>query len=169
MARVLAASLTTLVLSFAAFARDLDKQFQKAKLSVGIQSISAWIADDSVKREEGLMFVEKMPEDSGMLFVFEDEQPLNFWMKNTVIPLAIGYFNAKGVLIDMQEMKVTSSLMDLRPPTYESRGPALFALEMNAGWFARHKIKIGARLRLNGPPTSKLLADKLKVNRNSRH
>ncbi len=168
MARILTA-LCAFAFSIQVQAGDLQKMFQKQKILVGTQSINAWIADDSAKREHGLMFVEKMPEDTGMLFIFDNLQPLAFWMKNTLIPLAIGYFDDKGVLVDIQEMKVADSLMDLQPPTYESRAPALFALEMNTGWFTRHKIKVGAHLKLAGPSTSKLLTSKLGLNKNTRH
>ena len=168
MARILTV-LGTMAFSLQVHGAGLEKMFQNEKILVGAQTINAWIADDSTKREHGLMFVEKMPEDTGMLFIFENLQPLNFWMKNTLIPLAIGYFDDKGVLIDIQEMRVANSLMDLQPPTYESRGPALFALEMNTGWFTRHKIKVGAHLKLVGTSTSKLLTSKLGLNKTTRH
>ena len=169
MVRILAAIFFSVVFARSALARDLERLYQKEALLVGAQKITAWIADDDSRREQGLMFIEKLPDDMGMLFVFEKLQPLSFWMKNTVMPLSIGFFDQNGVLIDIHEMKVASSLMDLRPPTYGSRAPALFALEMNAGWFSRHKIKIGSRLTAPGPVRSPLLAKGLKVNKVTRH
>jgi uncharacterized membrane protein (UPF0127 family) len=126
-------------------------------MQVGKQKIHAYIADDDAKRQQGLMFVEKLPDNTGMLFVFEDVQPLGFWMKNTLIPLNIGFFDGKGVLIDAQEMKVAESLMKLNPPTYQSRAPAQFALEMPQGWFKKHGVSEGAKLRTFGDPPSALL------------
>jgi uncharacterized membrane protein (UPF0127 family) len=96
-----------------------------------------------------------------MIFVFEKEEPLGFWMKNTLIPLSIGFFNAKGELVDVQEMKVAGSLVAVDIPSYKSRRPALFALEMNRGWFEKHKIKKGVQLELRSQPASPALKKKL--------
>lgn len=143
------------------FARDLDKLFQKVQFKIGVEKFSAFIADSDEGRAQGLMFIEKMPDNAGMLFVFEEERPLGFWMKNTLIPLSIGFFDKKAVLTDVQEMKVAGSIMELSPPSYQSKGPALFALEMNAGWFLRHKIKPGARLVRLEKSASQALNEKL--------
>lgn len=155
MARILVVLL--LLAGTRALAGNLDKDFKKTTLQVGKQKITAYIADDTAKRERGLMFVEKLPANTGMLFVFEHIQPLGFWMKNTLIPLAIGFFDDKGVLIDVQEMKVAESLMDREPPTYQSRGPGLFALEMPQGWFKKAGIRVGAKLKTVGALPSPLL------------
>lgn len=149
--------------NFNAHARDLDKLYEKAQFKVGVVKFSAYIADDEQKRAQGLMFINKLPPDTGMLFVFEREQPLNFWMKNTLIPLSIGFFSAKGKLVDQQEMKPSSSLVSLDVPTYKSRANAVFALEMESGWFAKHKVKKGAQLRLTSKTASALLKSKLKL------
>lgn len=126
-------------------ARDLDQQYKKSKFNVGGAQIEAYVADTDDNRAEGLMNITQLPENTGMLFVFERTQTLSFWMKNTLIPLAIGFFDDQGILVDIQEM-TPGSMAQLRPPTYQSRKPARFALEMNKGWFARRKIKLGAKL-----------------------
>lgn len=154
--------LILLALSFSAHARDLDKLYEKAQFKLGAVKFTAYVADDEQKRAQGLMFIEKLPADTGMLFVFEREQALNFWMKNTLIPLSIGFFSKSGRLVDIQEMKPASSLMSLDVPTYKSRAKAVFALEMNTGWFAKHKIKNGAQLILSSKTSSTLLKSKLK-------
>jgi uncharacterized protein len=158
-----------LIFSQPLFARDLNKLYGKAEFKLAAQKFNAYIADDEDRRAQGLMFIEKLPENTGMLFVFEEERPLGFWMKNTLIPLAIGFFDANGVLIDIQEMKVASSIMEVNPPSYQSRGPALFALEMNTGWFAKHKIKNGSRLTRLSKLKSKLLDEKLPLPKSARH
>ena len=141
-------------------AQDLTK-LEKATMQIGSAKFQAYVADDENKRSTGLMYIKKIPENEGMLFVFEQLQPLNFWMKNTLIPLDIGFFDGRGVLIDVQAMKIAGSLMEADPPSYQSRGPALFALEMNVGWFARHKIKTGAALHLVSRSRSALLLRQL--------
>lgn len=149
-------------------ARDLEKIYKKDTFSLAKQKFEAYVADTDDKRSDGLMFIEKLPENTGMLFVFEHVQPLSFWMKNTLIPLSIGFIDEKGILIDIQEMKVGKSLMSLEVPTYQSRGPALFALEMNTGWFSKHNVNKGTHLQLHKPSTSTLLNAQLKTARSSR-
>jgi uncharacterized protein len=122
--------------------------FDKKEIKIDGTAITVQIADTPVRQEHGLMFVKSLPADEGMLFIFQNEQTLNFWMKNTLIPLAIGFFDAKGTLIDVQEMKPADSVMVKDPPTYPSAKPSLYALEMNTGWFSRRHIKKGAHLIL---------------------
>lgn len=147
----------------------IDKVFKKCELQVGTKKVTAYIADDDPKRERGLMFVKHLDENTGMLFVFEETRPLGFWMKNTVIPLAIGFFNERAILIDTQEMTVPESLMVERPPSYESREPSLFALEMNTGWFSRMKISKSAKFTIKGRCDSDLLTKHLRSSRKAGH
>ena len=84
--------------------------------------------------------------DAGMLFVYPDPQPRSFWMENTTIPLSIAYLDAQGVILNIE---------DMRPLTRDgvrSSGPALYALEMNRGWFESNQIKPGQTVAgLPGP------------------
>lgn len=152
--------LLSLLFSTSVYAKELS--FEKVELKINNVKINAQIADTEEKREHGLMFVKSLPPNSGMLFVFEDEQPRSFWMKNTLIPLSIGFFNSQGVLVDEQEMKPTESLMDRRPPIYPSAAPAALALEMNAQWFKKNHIKLGSKLILVGVAKSALLKQMLR-------
>jgi uncharacterized membrane protein (UPF0127 family) len=94
------------------------------------------------------MFRKSMPENDGMLFIFSQEDTRYFWMKNTYIDLSIGYFDKEKALIDIQEMKATS-MMETRPPSYPSAKPAMYALEMNKGWFAKNKVKLGEKFQFS--------------------
>ena len=88
------------------------------------------IADERKELALGLMFRDSLPDDHGMLFIFPNEAPRSFWMKNTRIPLDIIYFNA--------ELKMVS-VARARPcrikqcPGYPSEGPSRYVLELNAG------------------------------------
>lgn len=88
----------------------------------------------------GLMFVEKMADEKGMLFLNEQESKLSFWMKNTLIPLDIIFIDAKGYILNIQHGKP----LDLTP--LPSAGPALAVLELNGGLAAKLGIKPGDRL-----------------------
>ena len=107
--------------------------------------LNAEIADNDSKRDKGLMFRKSMNENEGMLFVFEKEKKLNFWMKNTYIPLDIAYIDRNGIINEIYHMKPLDVSV-----TYNSIKPAMFALEVNLGWFSRHKIKTGSKIEFNG-------------------
>ena len=78
------------------------------------------------------MWREGLSPDTGMLFVYENEQPRSFWMKNTRIPLSIAYINSREEIVRITDM---IPLSDRPVPSGE---PALYALEMRKGWFEEH-------------------------------
>ncbi len=114
-------------------------------------SITAEIADYPFQHSYGLMFRTHLDPDAGMLFIFETPQILNFWMKNTLIPLDILYFSPSGALVSTATM--TPCTVD--PCTlYPSAGPAQYALEVPAGYISEHGIGKGWRLaEAPGPPS----------------
>ena len=122
-------------------------KFKSKVAQLGKKTITVEIAESENQLERGLMFRKKLAANAGMLFIFPDEQPRSFWMKNTLIDLSIGYFDRQKKLVDIQEMTATSTLMQLNLPFYPSKGPAMYALEMNKGWFKKNKIEIGTILK----------------------
>lgn len=129
-------------------------KFSVKWLRLGEKKIKVEIADTNSKRAYGLMFKEKLGSDEGMLFVFDTEEPVAFWMKNTLIPLAIGYFGRDQKLVDVQEM-VPAVAGELHPRSYPSKHPAKYALEMPKGWYARNKILLGAKFTFADSENSK--------------
>lgn len=119
--------------------------YEKKEFTLAGQKIILEIADTDERRRHGLMFKRFMKENEGMIFYFDSEQRLAFWMRNTVIPLSIGFFDSAFKLVDIQEMEPASP-MDVNPKTYEAKKPAKYAVEMNKGWFAKKKIPLGAKL-----------------------
>jgi len=102
------------------------------------------VADTEPERELGLMGRTALPEDRGMLFVFDEEQELSFWMKDTLIPLSVAFMDSGGRIVDIQDMKP----LDDDPPHYVSAEPAQYALEVNQGFFEERGIKVGDSARL---------------------
>ena len=134
------------------FAAGLEKlTFEKQKITVAGKVITVEIAESEQQHERGLMLRKSLSKDHGMLFIFKDDQPRSFWMKNTIINLSIGYFNHDKKLIDIQEMKAVASVMEMNPPPYPSASPAMYALEMSEGWFKKNKIELGSTFKFNKP------------------
>jgi uncharacterized protein len=98
------------------------------------------IADDPDERARGLMFRDHLADDEGMLFIFEREMPVSFWMKNTLIPLDIAFFDTDGRFVSAQTM----TPCEADPcASYASGGPAAYALEMSAGFLERAGVGSG--------------------------
>lgn len=85
-----------------------------------------------------------LPDKTGMLFVFDTEQPLSFWMKDTLIPLDVLFFRADGTFVSGETMVPCQA----DPcPVYVSAEPSGLALEVPAGFAAVHSIGGGWSLR----------------------
>jgi hypothetical protein len=115
-----------------------------SQVQIGDARFEAWIADTDETRQFGLMFVEAStlaPKEDGthrsMLFVFEREQLLSFWMKDTITALDIAYADSGGRIVRIHTMA------PLDTNHYPSGKPARFALEVRAGTFAELGIKAG--------------------------
>lgn len=127
----------------------MAKDFNKKKITLGKKTFVVEIAETPDQHQRGLMFRENLKPEEGMLFIFSDEAPRFFWMKNTLIDLSIGYFDKNAILIDIQEMKTGKGVPDSALPTYASARPAMYALEMNKNWFSDNKVKIGTKLKIH--------------------
>ena len=107
--------------------------------------IQVEVADDPAERRQGLMHREELPEGTGMLFVVEQERPLSFWMKNTLIPLDILFFDDEGAFISHESMQPCEE----EPcPRYQSQAPGKYALEVPLGTAESLNIRQGWRLLL---------------------
>lgn len=96
----------------------------------------------------GLMFRTSLPEDAGMLFVFEVDGRGSFWMKNTLIPLSIGFIDSRWRLLEIMDMNVAPDPAAGPFTFYGPSAPYRYALEVNQGYFKRKGITPGARLEL---------------------
>ncbi len=118
-------------------------------VEVGDQRYSVEVADDDAERARGLMFRDQLDAGSGMLFVHDREEPLAYWMKNTRIALDILYFDSDRKLVAQQRDVPPCSAGD-RCPSYPSRFPARYVLELNAGSAAKLNLENGDEIEF-GP------------------
>jgi len=107
------------------------------------------LALDDAQRARGLMFRQEMPAGHGMLFIHERQQVLAYWMKNTLIPLDILYFDNALRLVS-QQRDVPPCSAGSACPAYPSSQAARYVLELNAGQAAQLNLQNGTELRL-GP------------------
>lgn len=114
-----------------------------AEIAIGDQRLNVEIADTPKARSTGLQGREELSKGNGMLFVFEKPDILSFWMKDTLIPLSIGFFDETKTLINIEEMHPLKELHD-RPAIFQSHADALYALEVPLNWFEQNNIQAGA-------------------------
>lgn len=120
------------------FRKDGELTFMDSKNEHSLAKIDVEIADEQAERLQGLMYRDSMPEKAGMLFLFEIEEPLNFWMKNTRISLDILYINSERRVVSIARNTKPYSLEQI--PSYK---PTLYVVEVNAGFADRHGIREG--------------------------
>lgn len=109
-----------------------------------IARIFVEVPDDQEEFARGLMFRTHLPWNAGMLFAFYDEEPRRFWMKNTLIPLDMIFVDSSSKIIDIKENVPPCKQEEC--PTYPSKEPAQYVLEVNAGFVQEKGVKIGDRL-----------------------
>lgn len=106
-----------------------------------LTAIDIEVADNDQKRARGLMFRKGLPENAGMLFVHTTEDIQSFWMKNTYIALDMIFVNSQKEIVTIQ-----ANTTPLREWSYASTQPALYVVEVNAGFCNRHKISEGDKI-----------------------
>jgi uncharacterized membrane protein (UPF0127 family) len=136
-ARLKAAVAIAALLTVCAVARA---ELPAITLTLNGHKLTAEVAHTESTRSMGLMHRRMLPENRGMLFVFERSERHAMWMMNTHLPLSVAFLDAQGVIIN---------IADMVPHTTNAHGaaqPAKYALEMNQGWFRKRGIGPGARL-----------------------
>ena len=100
------------------------------------------LAASPEERALGLMFRQSMPADHGMLFDFEEPQPVGFWMKNTPLPLDMLFIDAQGTVV-----RIAADTTPYSETPIICEQPVRAVLELNAGTSARLGIAPGAKVR----------------------
>ena len=109
-------------------------------LRLGAFTVQAEVAATPDQRARGLMFRERLADNHGMLFVFEQAAPICMWMKNTPLPLAVAFVDARGAIINVE------SMVPRTETPHCAAAPALYALEMADGWFQDRGLGPGRRI-----------------------
>jgi hypothetical protein len=113
----------------------------KVELSAGVHRIVAEVASTGASRSEGLMYRRQLGANQGMLFVFPEENRHCMWMRNTYVALSVAFIDDQGTVINVAEMQPQTET------NHCAARAARYALEMNAGWFARRGLGAGTRLQ----------------------
>jgi hypothetical protein len=110
------------------------------------------VARRPVERSQGMMWRQSMPENRGMLFVFEGHAIHCFWMRNTLIPLSIAFLRDDGSIVNIRQMQPRQDT------NHCPNEPVRFALEVNQGWFDQRHI--GPNHKVRGLPAATAAANK---------
>jgi len=106
-----------------------------------ISTIEAAIADDAKERSQGLMDVNNLPADKGMLFIFDENEPRSFWMANTPLPLDIFFLNANKTIV-----RIHYNTQPFSEKNLTSEQPAKYVIETNAGYSISHDLQEGMKV-----------------------
>lgn len=114
----------------------------KISLRIGAGKYAVEVAKTPEERQKGFMDRKEVPDKTGMLFVFENDRKLTFWMKDTHVPLSIAYLSSEGVIKEIYDME-PESLAPV-PSIHFVR----YALELPQGAFQKEGVKEGDRIIL---------------------
>jgi len=120
----------------------------KVTLHIGKATLNTEVAATPAQQERGLMYVTKMPDNDGMIFLLPKVTTATFWMKNTLIPLSIAFIDKNGVILEIHDMKPADpDVPDSELPiTRSDSDQVAYALETNLHWFALNGIKPGDKI-----------------------
>ncbi|MEX0662584.1 MAG: DUF192 domain-containing protein [Balneolaceae bacterium] len=108
-----------------------------------VSTVEVAVADDDDSRTEGLMDVTNLPEDAGMLFIFDENRERNFWMANTPLSLDILFVNE-----DLEIVRIHQNTNPYSQDSIPSEAPAKYVVEVNAGYTLKHDITEGDSIRI---------------------
>jgi len=116
-----------------------------ATVRVGDVPLVVEVAATEAQRQRGMMFRPSLAPGEAMLFVFLQEDNLAFWMKDTLVDLDLAYVGADGTIVQIERMTARNT------DGVFGRAPAQYVLEVPAGWFEAHGVRVGTKVTI--PPT----------------
>ena len=111
----------------------------------GLVELDVEVADEDDERSAGLMNRERLDPESGMVFLWDEPLHTTFWMKDTLIPLSIAFWNEEGRIV---------AILDMEPcradpcPSYDPETEFEGALEVNQGFFDKRGVEVGDTVEL---------------------
>ena len=123
-------------------ATKAQPKLRTLKLWLGAEELTAEIAITDKEITTGMMFRTELGENEGMLFVMAVPHKASFWMKNCLFPLSCAYIDPEGTILEIHDMKPKDET-----PIPASSNRILYVLEVNQGWFERHKIAVGTQMK----------------------
>lgn len=113
-----------------------------------VTSLEVEVANTEEQRQKGLMNRETLLEGEGMIFVFEDEAPRGFWMKNTTIPLDMIFVDGDGEILNIEEADPEPGVPDDQLTVYRSDGDAKYVVEANQGFSEENSLDSGDSIEI---------------------
>jgi len=129
-----------LAISVSSIRREQRQAAQTLLVNNNVLNIE--IANTPQEREHGLCCRKLLPANAGMLFVYDMPGDYHYWMKDTLIPLDMYWIDASKTIIHIESNVPPASY----PKIFGASSPALYVLETNAGYAAKHKIQVGSRV-----------------------
>jgi uncharacterized membrane protein (UPF0127 family) len=123
------------------FTKEGELTLMKSENDSLLAQLDIEIADDAYQTETGLMYRKSMPKNEAMLFIFEDEKPRSFYMKNTEFALDIIYVNSNNEIVSIQK-----NAKPLDKTSLPSGAPTKYVLEVNAGLSEQWGLEKGDRI-----------------------
>ncbi len=123
--------------------------YEVRKITINGVTLDVEIADDSKKMERGLMFRDTLPENRGMLFVFDQERKYTFWMMNMTFDLDIIWLDTNGkVVYTVEDAKPCIDAAHTSSCSFSPDRPAKYVLEVNSGFVQKHGINENSVMRI---------------------
>ncbi len=133
---------TIIVLILAILIWPENTQTPQAYLIFNNTKIKIELADTELKRQQGLSGRDKLAEDTGMLFIFDEPKTYGFWMKDMRFAIDIIWLDSNWQVIGLsQNISPSTYPISFYPPK-----PAQYVLEVNAGWVAQNNIATGTKM-----------------------
>lgn len=119
------------------------------KATLANTELDIMLARTYLQKQQGFMFYEEIANNTGMLFVYNQDHLMHFWMKNTIVPLDLVFLSSELKVVEwIENMKPGFGKPENTLPHYSSTQPARYALELKAGMVKKLGIKIGDKLEI---------------------
>ena len=118
---------------------------ERVEVHIGGLVVEAEVARTSEERRQGLSGRSSLPDDGGMLFVFQEEGRPGFWMRAMRFPLDFIWISGDGLVVDLTEdvPPPEPGVLDEDLPRYQPDAPVLYVLEVDAGVIRQSGVQAG--------------------------